>query len=103
MLHAMNVERTLYDDPASREKARLRALADIKEGRTVSHAEVAERLRLAAESLAEFPHKGREIDHGLRQWGIVRPYLVRYLIDGDHAFIVDIVHGAQWPRAEEPE
>lgn len=63
----------------------------------------AERLRLAAESLAEFPHKGREIDHGLRQWGIVRPYLVRYLIDGDHAFIVDIVHGAQWPRAEEPE
>ena len=45
MLHAMNVERTLYDDPAAREKARLRALADIKAGRTVSHAEVAEWLK----------------------------------------------------------
>jgi plasmid stabilization system protein ParE len=59
-------------------------------------ARFAQQLRIAAESLAEFPRKGREIENGLRQWGIVRPYLVRYLIEGGRVFIVDIVHGARW-------
>jgi predicted transcriptional regulator len=41
----MNAERSLYGDPDARERARLRALADIEAGRTVSHAEVAEWLK----------------------------------------------------------
>lgn len=56
----------------------------------------AERLRNAAESLGMFPHKGRAIDGGLRQWSIIWPYRIRYLIDGEQLFIIDIVHGAQF-------
>ena len=55
----------------------------------------ADRLREAAESLGAFPHKGRAIGGGLRQWSIVWPYRIRYLIDGGQIFIIDIVHGAQ--------
>lgn len=55
----------------------------------------AERLHAAAESLGTFPHKGRAIDGGLRQWSIVWPYRIRYLIDDRQIFIIDIVHGAQ--------
>lgn len=58
-------------------------------------ARFAERLIEAAESLAEFPAKGRSIGHGLRQWSLIRPYLIRYLFDGDRVYIIDIVHGAQ--------
>ena len=58
-------------------------------------ARFAERLIEAAEGLAEFPAKGRSIGHGLRQWSLIRPYLIRYLIDGQRVYIIDIVHGAQ--------
>ena len=37
----MNASRPLFDDPEALERARLRALADIAEGRTVPHEEVA--------------------------------------------------------------
>ena len=56
---------------------------------------LAERLRVAAESLAAFPYKGSVVDAGLRQWSLVWPYSIRYLIDGDQLYIIDIVHGAQ--------
>lgn len=55
----------------------------------------ADRLRDAGQSLGDFPGKGREIGHGLRQWSIVWPYRIRYLQDGERVFIIDIVHGAQ--------
>lgn len=55
----------------------------------------AERLVEAAESLADFPDKGRSIGQGLRQWSLIRPYLIRYLVGGSHVYIIDIVHGAQ--------
>lgn len=58
-------------------------------------ARFAERLVGAAESLADFPDKGRSIGQGLRQWSLIRPYLIRYLVDGAHVYIIDIVHGAQ--------
>lgn len=55
----------------------------------------AERLLQAAEGLAEFPRKGRALDNGLRQWSLIRPYIIRYLIDGDQVYIMDIIHGAE--------
>lgn len=55
----------------------------------------AERLIEAAESLGEFPAKGRSIGKGLRQWSLISPYLIRYVIDGQNVYIIDIVHGAQ--------
>lgn len=58
-------------------------------------ARFAERLREAAESLADFPNKGRVLENDLRQWSIVRPYRIRYFVDGATVYIIDIVHGAQ--------
>ncbi|MBX9858869.1 MAG: type II toxin-antitoxin system RelE/ParE family toxin [Sphingomonas sp.] len=58
-------------------------------------ARFAERLREAAESLADFPYKGRALENDLRQWSIVRPYRIRYLVDDTTVYIIDIVHGAQ--------
>lgn len=40
MIAAMNAERALFNDPDALERARLRALDDIKAGRTVPHADV---------------------------------------------------------------
>ena len=58
-------------------------------------ARFAVRLIEAGEGLADFPRKGPEIDDGLRRWSLVRPYSIRYLIDGDAVYIIDIVHGAR--------
>ena len=63
-------------------------------------ASFARRLIEAGENLGEFPFKGREIGDGLRQWPLVRPYLLRYVVDGDSVYILDIAHGAQDPGAD---
>ena len=55
----------------------------------------AARLLEAAERLAEFPAKGPEAGNGLRQWSLICPYRIRYLIDGDTIYIIDVVHGAR--------
>lgn len=58
-------------------------------------ARFAERLHEAGESLAVFPRKGRPIGDGLRQWSLVWPYRIRYMIDANTVYIIDIVHGAK--------
>ncbi len=62
-------------------------------------ARFAARLIEAGEGLADFPRKGPEIDDGLRRWSLVRPYAIRYLIDSDAVYILDIVHRARADRA----
>lgn len=58
-------------------------------------ARFAARIVEGGNGLADFPLKGREIDHGLRQWSLVRPYSIRYLVANDEVHIVDIIHGAR--------
>lgn len=54
------------------------------------------RLLGAAESLAEFPLRGRERAGGERELVIVQPYLLRYRFSGGRVFITDVRHGARF-------
>jgi toxin ParE1/3/4 len=56
---------------------------------------LAQRLIELAESLAEFPHRGRDAGDGRREMTVVWPYVLRYLVDGDAVFILRIRHGAR--------
>lgn len=58
---------------------------------------MAERLIAAADSLSEFPDRGRPIANGRRELTIIWPYLLRYRVAGDIAYILRIRHGAQRP------
>ena len=58
-------------------------------------ASFAARLHEAAQALADHPRKGRAVAHGLRQWALIRPYLIRYRIEDERVYILDIVHGAR--------
>ncbi|ODT89786.1 type II toxin-antitoxin system RelE/ParE family toxin [Phenylobacterium sp. SCN 70-31] len=58
---------------------------------------VAVRLVAAAESLAEFPDRGRPVRHGHRELVAVAPYLIRYFVAGDDVVIATVRHGARSP------
>ena len=58
-------------------------------------ARLAERLLDLADSLADFPHRGRDAGRGLREMSIVWPYVVRYEVEGDTVYILRIRHGAR--------
>jgi plasmid stabilization system protein ParE len=58
-------------------------------------ARLAERLLDLADSLADFPHRGRDAGNGLREMSIVWPYVMRYEVDGDTVYILRIRHGAR--------
>ena len=53
------------------------------------------RLIEVADSLAEFPHRGRDAGDGKREMTSVWPYILRYRVDGDTVFILRIRHGAR--------
>ena len=59
-----------------------------------------ERLIEVADSLAEFPDRGRKVGHGRREMTTVWPYVLRYRVEADRVVILRIRHGA---RGEEPE
>jgi toxin ParE1/3/4 len=56
---------------------------------------LAHRLIELADSLAEFPHRGRDAGEGRREMTIVWPYSLRYRVEGDTVFILRIRHGAR--------
>ena len=56
---------------------------------------MATRLIELADSLAEFPNRGRDAGDARREMTIVRPYILRYRIQGDVIVILRIRHGAQ--------
>lgn len=58
-------------------------------------ARFAQRLVAAGNDLADFPRKGQQVDNGLRQWSLVQPYAIRYMIAEDIIYIIDVVHGAR--------
>ena len=59
-----------------------------------------ERLIELADSLAEFPDRGRPAGNGLREMTTVWPYILRYRVEPERVIILRIRHGA---RREEDE
>ncbi|MEM1050932.1 MAG: type II toxin-antitoxin system RelE/ParE family toxin [Pseudomonadota bacterium] len=55
----------------------------------------ATRLIDAAQSLQDYPERGRPGTFGKRELVIVRPYIIRYQYDGDSVLIISIRHAAQ--------
>lgn len=53
------------------------------------------RLRAAAGSLDSQPDRGRALDDGRRELASVRPYLIRYRVEGDRVIILEVRHGAR--------
>ncbi|HYD13670.1 MAG TPA: type II toxin-antitoxin system RelE/ParE family toxin [Allosphingosinicella sp.] len=52
-----------------------------------------------ADSLMEFPDRGREVGDGKREMVTVWPYILRYDVEAERVIILRIRHGA---RNEEP-
>jgi addiction module RelE/StbE family toxin len=80
-----------------------RALADLAAIQTYIHGfrplaaqRMAQRLRLAAESLSDHPDRGR-IAGSFRELATVPPYLIRYRVTPDEIQIARIRHGARRP------
>jgi len=55
---------------------------------------MAQRLKLAAASLADHPDRGR-VTGRLRELATIPPYLIRYRVTADAVTIVRIRHGAR--------
>ena len=58
---------------------------------------LAHRLVTTAESLAEFPERGRSIAPGGREITLIQPYIIRYAVDAAEVIILRIRHGARRP------
>ncbi len=79
----------------------IRALADlnaiqahIEQFRPLAAQRMAQRLKLAAASLADHPNRGRQAGR-LRELATVPPYLIRYRITPTGVQIIRIKHSAQ--------
>ncbi len=58
---------------------------------------MAELLYQAGESLDTLPHRGRPVPGTRMRELIVRPYIIRYQVDGNRVLIVRVRHGARRP------
>ena len=54
-----------------------------------------EKLVALADSLEDFPNRGRDVGGGKREMTSVWPYIMRYRVDGDRIVILRIRHGAR--------
>jgi toxin ParE1/3/4 len=53
------------------------------------------RLIELADSLAEFPSRGRDAGDGKREMTTVWPYVLRYRVEGERVIILRLRHGAR--------
>jgi plasmid stabilization system protein ParE len=58
---------------------------------------MASRLVAAALSLEEAPERGRPIGGDRRELAIIPPYLIRYRIQSDLVWVLEVRHGARRP------
>ena len=58
-------------------------------------ARLGQRLIAVADSLAEFPERGRNVGNGCREMTTVRPYVLRYRIEIERIIILRIRHAAR--------
>ncbi|HEX6376511.1 MAG TPA: type II toxin-antitoxin system RelE/ParE family toxin [Allosphingosinicella sp.] len=56
---------------------------------------LAQRLVALADSLAEFPYRGRVAEENARELPTVWPYILRYRVEGNSVLILRIRHGAR--------
>jgi addiction module RelE/StbE family toxin len=56
---------------------------------------LAKRLVALADSLADFPERGRDAGEGRREMTTVWPYVLRYRVEGERVVILRIRHGAR--------
>lgn len=56
---------------------------------------LAGRLVAVADSLSVFPNRGRDAGEGRQEMTTVRPYVLRYRVEGNTVTILRIRHGAQ--------
>ena len=56
---------------------------------------MARRLIALADSLAEFPDRGRDAGDGRREMTIVLPYILRYRVEQNQVVILRVRHGAR--------
>lgn len=61
---------------------------------------LAARLIDASQSLTAFPNRGRPASQGTRELVTVRPYVIRYKVEGDRVLILGIRHAAQLSEAD---
>jgi len=59
------------------------------------------RLIELADSLAEFPNRGRDAGDGRREMTMVPPYVLRYRVEGERVIILRIRHGARMEESGE--
>ncbi len=53
------------------------------------------RLIAVADSLSEFPDRGRDAGGGMREMTTVWPYVLRYRVEAERVIILRIRHGAR--------
>ena len=87
--------RVLWTEPARQDLEDIRSY--IGRFSPLAAQRMAVRLRAAADSLREHPDRGRSIARGRRELTIIRPYLIRYRLDGEIVVILRIRHGARRP------
>jgi len=58
---------------------------------------MADTLYEAGRGLAVFPYRGRPVAGTMMRELIVRPYIIRYVVEGARVLIVRVRHGARRP------
>lgn len=56
---------------------------------------MAERLIALADSLIDFPERGRDVGNGRRELTVVPPYILRYRVEAERVLILRVRHGAR--------
>lgn len=89
--------RIVWLDEAVEQLDRIVAYVRVFDSRAADR--LAARLVAAAESLRDFPNRGRPAEGGKRELPTVPPYIIRYRVEGEIVLIMRIRHGAQRPEA----
>jgi plasmid stabilization system protein ParE len=89
------VRRVIWTDEA---RANLAAIRDyIAQFSPLAAQRFSLKLVAAAEDLTENPDRGRSVGRGRRELLLIRPYLIRYRVEGETVFILRIRHAARRP------
>ena len=87
------MNRVIWSAPAISDLVKIRAY--ITGFNPIADRSMVEKLLAAGEGLAAFPHKGRSVGDGVREWSLVHPYVIRYEIVGDVVHVLRVRHSKQ--------